>query len=102
MEITYREAKQNNVDIAIFAADIYQQDGEKYIDAPWSLENSYLPENDPFNSSDIKGYIFNITDPSPCNKLFKKEFKNIKSALFPSVYKQRGCLICVHGACCCR
>ena len=74
LEALYNEAKRCEADICVGEAVKFDAEtGEEYKGSRYIRKN-LLPERRPFNRLDIPCYIFNYTNNSPWNKLYRRAF----------------------------
>lgn len=74
LEKAYKMAEATKPDIVIFGGEFFQEKTEDAYPYPALLRKERLPEGSTFYWDEISYCIFNITTPSPWNKLFRKDF----------------------------
>ncbi len=71
LEKTVAVAENEQLDVLIFNATLYHEDGNRYEEVDYILKKSFVPEVRPFGGVDAD-YIFNLSTAAPWNKLFRK------------------------------
>lgn len=74
IEKAYKMAEAAKPDIVIFGGEFFQEQIADAYPYPALLRKERLPEGDTFYWDEISYCIFNVTTPSPWNKLFRKDF----------------------------
>ena len=71
IEKALRKAREDQADICLFDARLYNEKSKKYKEIDYVLQKEYFPEHIPFEGKSCP-YIFNITTGCPWSKLIKK------------------------------
>ena len=74
IEKTVYAAVENDADLVLFGANYYHMQNEKRDYAKWLLNESLIPETQPFSWKDCPESIFQISTAVPWTKLFKRSF----------------------------
>lgn len=72
LEKTLRKAREDEADICLFDARLYNEKTKKYKEIDYIIQKDYCPETIPFEGISCP-YIFNITTGCPWSKLIKKD-----------------------------
>ena len=74
LEKMYLKSEQCGADICVCSGTTYLEEAEKEIPSAVYLRRSAIPENDPFNITDIPDHILDFTVSTLWNKMFRKSF----------------------------
>lgn len=74
LEKMYGQISHDDADICICDATAYSETEKTFKNYAHYLKEDLIPEKMPFTPSDVKNTIFQITTPSPWNKMFKAEY----------------------------
>lgn len=73
LETQFHQCEENNADIGLCAANLYNQTTKQFSNAPWLLDMSFVKEQ-PFSRRTLKNDLFKITRLSPWTKIFSAAF----------------------------
>lgn len=74
LEEAYQAAKQDNVDVVMFGANLYNDQTKAFRDGRHLLDMRVVPEKQPFYCMDCPEQIFQISTGCPWTKMFRLEF----------------------------
>ena len=86
IEKALRKVREDQADICLFDARLYNEKSKKYKEIDYVLQKEYFPEHIPFEGKSCP-YIFNITTGCPWSKLIKKSLIDKNGLQFMDLYR---------------
>ena len=86
LENMYVRAEETQADIVICGGQRFNTVTQKSVSVPGWLQVDIIGDNTIFNRDDIPEEIFNVTNPAPWNKLFKRDFIESEHILFQDIH----------------
>ena len=74
LEKAYLQCEKDNADICVFRSDRFDTETGKTEAIPWTIKQSFLPDEIPFSAEMIYPYIFQIFNGWAWDKLYRREF----------------------------
>lgn len=71
---SYYKAEKEKAEIVVVASDAFDEQVQKIIKRPWTLQISYLPKKRVFSYKDMSDRVFNFTNGWAWDKLFSRKF----------------------------
>lgn len=87
LEEAYTHAAEENTDICVFAANVFEQDTGRKRPCTWAFRKQFFPVGEIFNPADLKyrDNLFRMFNGWAWDKLFKREFIRKKGIEFQNL-----------------
>ena len=85
LELSYERAKNDNSDVVIFDAFVYDDRLKCDSCEPWVLNHLYFPNENPFKPIEIKNHLFRLTLGAAWNCLFRTDLIRKEGIVFESI-----------------
>jgi len=100
LEKVYKKAKEDDSDVVLYDAYMYDEVSKRSYKASWILDHKYLPDNACFKPEECKDVLFRISMGAAWSALFRREMVMENHLKFESIHHTDD-LVFVYLAFCC-
>lgn len=85
LEIAFRAAKVDDLDIVVFRCDEYYPDQDVFKECAWTIKGQLLPDARPFAGVEVERDVFKVFVGWAWDKLFRADFVRSNGLLFQEI-----------------